>query len=335
MASPAILADTPASGTGPQAARENAEIAAVAENVSLAPTALAEARAAPAAPATGSHTAHSGWNASLALTFAARQGRTVLASRRHHGPLAVQKVLYPESRRDICHATLLHPPGGLASGDRLDIDITLESGSHAVITTPGATKWYKADPDRPASQQIRLRLAPHARLDWLVLENIYFARSQVRQGFELHLAEGATAMGWDATLLGRQASGERWHEATARTDSRIIGPDGRLLWLERQSLSGASPALTAPQGLDGLPAYGTLWACALACTPELAERLAPDLPHEAGLRSAVTCLPGNLLLVRAASWQIEPIRQLFAGLWLRLRETVHGVPGEAPRLWAT
>lgn len=276
-----------------------------------------------------------GWQAFLALDFARQGGRTVLARRRHEGPLAVQKPLYPEEDRSICHLTLLHPPGGLASGDTLRFDIALDEGAHAVLATPGATKWYKAHPDHPARQDIHITLAPRARLDWLPLENIYFDRSEARQYFSLQLAEGATALGWDAALLGRQASGEIWSEGSVHGETRLLDASGKLLWTERQRLQADAALRTAPQGLAGYPAYGTLWAAGPACDGTLAETIAQGLPFEPRVRAGVTSPVPGVLLVRAVAVNIEPIRQLFTSLWLRLRPLIHGVAGRPLRLWAT
>jgi urease accessory protein len=276
-----------------------------------------------------------GWLASLQLGLAQRHGRTVLVRRHHAGPLTVQKPLYPEGQSGICHLTLLHPPGGLASGDALRLDIDLGASTHGVLTTPGATKWYKASPMHPASQHTRIRVGAGARLDWLPLENIYFDHSHAHQHIDIELAAGATALGWDAALLGRQAAGETWSAGRLRTDMRLLDGDGRLLWTERQRLHAASPLRAAPQGLAGLPAYGTLWAAGAACTAAMAESLADTLPFGDRLRAGVTSPTPGVLLVRAVAINIEPLRQLFAKLWLALRPLVHGVPGRPLRLWAT
>ncbi|OZI19530.1 urease accessory protein [Bordetella genomosp. 9] len=276
-----------------------------------------------------------GWLATLGLGLARRHDRTVLARRRHVGPLTVQKPLYPEPDAAICHLTLLHPPGGLASGDTLRLDIELDADAHAVITTPGATKWYKAHPAHPSRQELTIRVADGARLDWLPLENIYFDHSQAHQRMDVSVGAGASALGWDAALLGRQASGETWSAGQVRNDFRLLDGAGRLLWTERQRLTARAALRAAPQGLAGMPAYGTLWAVGGACDATLAEALAPDLPFDSGLRAGATSPMPGVLLVRAVATHIEPLRHLFAALWLRLRPLVHGVPGRPLRLWAT
>ncbi len=278
--------------------------------------------------------AHEGWHARLELAFAQRGSRTVLVHRTHAGPLAVQKPLYPEGDA-ICHAVIVHPPGGLAAGDTLAMDLRVQPGAHALLTTPGATKWYKSTAERPSSQRIHITLEESARVDWLPQDNIYFDGSHAHQQLIVRLAAGATAMGWDHALLGRRASGERWQHACLRALTRLIGANGRPLWEERQVLRSGDTILDAPQGLAGLPAYGAFWCLGPACTPELAQMLAPDLPCNPRLRVGATALPGGVLLIRGLAVEPETLRTLFARLWLRLRPLVHGVQGHPLRLWAT
>ncbi|MFN2317914.1 MAG: urease accessory protein UreD, partial [Gemmatimonadales bacterium] len=89
------------------------------------------------------------WSASLELGFQSRLGggrqSTHLSLLRHEGPLRVQRPFYPEGAQGCCHVYLLHPPGGLVSGDVLRIDAAVGEGAHALLTTPAAAKVYMAD----------------------------------------------------------------------------------------------------------------------------------------------------------------------------------------------
>lgn len=86
------------------------------------------------------------WQSSLQLHFdyLADTAKTRLYHRAHTGALMVQRALYPEpdSQAGICHIYVLYPPAGIADDDRLTLKFNLKSNSHAVITTPGAGKWY-------------------------------------------------------------------------------------------------------------------------------------------------------------------------------------------------
>src|SRR5688500_19942470 len=112
------------------------------------------------------------WHARLDLAYNLEHPRSV-ARFRHEGPLRILQSLYPEGDA-VCHNVLVHPPGGLVGGDTLDIRVSAAAGSHGLITTPGASRFYRSDGE-PALQRTALRLEPGARLEWLPLEAICFS----------------------------------------------------------------------------------------------------------------------------------------------------------------
>jgi urease accessory protein len=273
------------------------------------------------------------WLAELHLHFARHKTRTVLIENRHFGPLRVQKALYPEGGQ-VCHAVIIHPPGGLAGGDKLSVEINLEANSNVVVLTPAASKWYKA-PLLPCSQQTTIRLAKGSTLDWLPQENIFYNATHAISSFTLQIDSEASAIGWEFGLLGRQESGERWTEGSLRFVTSIERSDGLPLWVERLRLDASAPLRTACQCLYGFNSFATLWAVGAACTNAVAEELASYLPFEAQLRAGVTSLPGGILLVRGLANDVERLREMMINCWLRLRPLVHGLPAQRLRLWAT
>ncbi len=86
------------------------------------------------------------WHASLQLDYTLEGPRTV-ARHAHNGPLRILQSLYPEGDA-VCHNVLVHPPGGLVGGDTLDITATVGPGAHGLVTTPGATRFYRSTGER-------------------------------------------------------------------------------------------------------------------------------------------------------------------------------------------
>ena len=148
------------------------------------------------------------WKAELALRFERADDRTVLAARRHDGPLVVQKPLYPEGGA-VCHAIVIHPPAGIAGGDELALEARAGAGAHALLTTPGAGKWYRSAGPW-ARQRLDFEVGPGALLEWLPQETIVFDGALASLASEVRLEGDARYLGWEILCLGRTGSGERF-----------------------------------------------------------------------------------------------------------------------------
>ena len=145
------------------------------------------------------------WHASLQLDYTLEGTRTV-ARHAHNGPLRILQSLYPEGDA-VCHNVLVHPPGGLVGGDTLDISATVGPGAHGLVTTPGATRFYRSTGEL-ALQRTHLTLAEGARLEWLPLEALCYNACNAENHLTLNLAPGAECMGWDVTALGLPHAGQ-------------------------------------------------------------------------------------------------------------------------------
>ncbi len=272
-----------------------------------------------------------GWRAGLALQFTRRDAATLLTQRRHYGPLRVQKALYPEGEA-ICHAILLHPPAGIAGGDELEISAVVEPQAHALLTTPGAGKWYRSAGPR-AWQALKFDVAAGAVLEWLPQETIFFNGCQAMMNNHITLAEGARYLGWDVWCMGRAASGERFEQGELRvvTDVRVAG---QPIWMEQGSLSGGSGLLDSAVGLARRSVCGTLLAAGSSITPELLAACRALQPQEADALHGITVLP-QLLVARYLGDSSEAARAWFFELWSLLRPALLGHEARAPRIWNT
>jgi urease accessory protein len=255
-----------------------------------------------------------------------------MTERRHTGPLQVQKALYPEGD-SVCHTVILHPPGGMAEGDAVKINVNQGPGTKTVLTSPAAAKWYKSSGEF-ASQDVRIQLGPGAQLDWLPPENILFENARADFYFRLELAPEASAIGWETFVLGRRAMGESWNSGILRINCQLTNVRRGLLWAEKANIAAGSNLRTATQGLAGSPIFGMVWAAGSNCNGELADKLSSVLPFTDTLSAGVTCFSNGVLIVRAVAQKIEPLRDLMVRCWTVLRPAIHGRSPHPLRLWS-
>jgi len=266
------------------------------------------------------------WHAELELGYARFGDCTRPVTRRHLGPLRVQKHLYAEGPQ-VCQHIIVHPPGGIAGGDRLAISARVEADAWAQLTSPGAAKWYRAT--GPAYQTLDLKVAAGATLEWLPQETIVFSAAQAELSTRIDLEGDARLFYWDMVALGRPASGERFDRGHFQSQLDIRR-DGQLLWHERQRIQGGDGLLDSPIGLDGQPVFATLLVSGeidsklLERCRSVPTRVRGDLTQLPGLLVA-RCLAGEALHARA--WLIE--------LWRLLRPALLGREAVPPRIWNT
>jgi urease accessory protein len=273
-----------------------------------------------------------GWQARLELDFARHGERTVLARRRHVGPLAVQRPFYPDGpgeRGGACHVYLLHPPGGVVGGDALDIIVNAGAGSRALVTTPAAGKLYRSAGACARLSQ-RLVVDEDAQLEWLPQPTIAFAGVNARVGTRVDLAPGGRFIGWEIVCLGRTDSGERY---TGQLHLSLeLWRDGATLWVERARYQD-DELLAAPHGLRGCSVNGTLLASPAPAADVLAAVRAAMDAHRAVLTGASTV--DDVLALRVLGPQAEAVQRALVDAWALLRPAILDGPALAPRIWAT
>lgn len=277
--------------------------------------------------------AHPAWHASLALGFADDDGTTRLVERRHSGPLRVQKPLYPEGGA-VCHAIIVHPPGGVVGGDQLALSATVGEGARAFLTTPGAAKWYKAN-GKVSRQTVRLHAGAGAAIEWLPQETIFFDDAHVELEQDITLEAGASYIGCEILCMGRRASGESFRSGRVMQRTRIRH-GGRLLWWEQGALT--PHGIASPLGMDGRSVCATLLAVGAALPAAVLAQIRSDGAAAAAADAAgmfgATQLKG-LLVVRHLGDDSEAAREIMLAAWRTLRPHLLGRAPFDPRSWRT
>ena len=272
------------------------------------------------------------WLAQLELDYSLAAARTRLHFR-HDGPLRVLKSLYPEGDA-ICHNVLVHPPGGLVGGDTLDIRCHVGSGAHALVTTPGATRFYKTN-GAPAQQITRLQLERDARLEWLPLEALAYNQCDAHNLLHFELAPGAELITWDITAFGLPNANEPFVQGSFTQHMEWQG-----LWLERGSVRGDDlRMLDSPIGLAGQRCMGSMiLACGTPLTRPQRELLLDATreildAHPQGTWCGITAPNDHMLVLRGLAPVVEPLMQLWQQVRVCWRQEQWGLTGSAPRIW--
>jgi urease accessory protein len=248
----------------------------------------------------------------------------------------VLQRLYPEGPA-ICHHVLVHPPGGVVGGDVLALEARLESRSHALITTPGATRFYRSAGDT-STQSVHASLAESARLEWLPMETIAYSACLAHNQLCFSLAPGAEMIGWDLLALGLPASGQAFEHGRFVQQLEVPGA-----WLERGCVHAADTRLLdSPLGWAGRRVLATMWfAAGSALQPArrdalldtARERVAQHV--ELSAHAGATAPHERVVVLRVLAEHVEPAMQLLKGVWAAWRATAWNLTATPPRLWRT
>lgn len=274
-------------------------------------------------------TARPGWQARLSLGFARRDGRTLLAERRHHGPLRVQRPLYPEGP-GVCHVLLLHPPGGVVGGDELRMDVRTDPGTHALITTPAAGKFYRCEDSTGRVEQC-IGVAADAVVEWLPQETIVYAGARAELTTRVEVAPGGQFIGWETLCLGRPVGDAPFASGSLRQRFEIW-QSGKPLWQERSRFDGGAPALTSAWGLRGHTVTATLVCVGgdAGLVEAIRDAVAPADDEAFGvtrLRDVTVC--------RYIGPSAERARRCLIPAWWQMRWALLRRGPHRPRIWET
>lgn len=242
--------------------------------------------------------------------------------RRHLHESGSLRVRFPSPEEAGLSAVFVNTAGGIAGGDRFDIDIAAGEGSHLVVTTASAEKIYRAA--GPAAElNIALKAAAAAHLSWLPQETILFDRARISRRIDIDLAEGASLLLCEIVVFGRAAMGERMTSGEF-VDRWRLRRGGRLVFAENVRLEGdIGEKLGCPAIAKGAAAIGA--ALIVPGDDALVERI----------REAADSFAGE---VGISAWNGFAMARFCAQDGARLRADMVAVLGRAsavrlPRLW--
>jgi urease accessory protein len=190
----------------------------------------------------------------IALSVKSMAGGTRRARVHEAGAL---RVRCPGPAADELEAVIVNTAGGMAGGDRFEIDMTVGAGARLLVTTAAAEKIYRTlEPDTQAC--VKLSVAAGGALAWLPQETILFDRARLRRTIDVELADDARLILAEAVVFGRSGMGEHVM-AGLMHDCWRVRRDGRLVYAETALLDGPiSPTLAAPAVANGGVAIATV-----------------------------------------------------------------------------
>jgi urease accessory protein len=170
------------------------------------------------------------------ITLAVRASGAVTrrARVREDGPL---RVRCPGPISDELEAVIVNTGGGVAGGDRLRLDVTVEPGARLVVTTAAAEKVYRTL-EAAATIDVKLSVGAAASLAWMPQEMIVFDRARLKRAIDIDLAADARLLLAEAIVFGRSGMGEAVRDGFL-FDRWRLRRGGRLIHAEAMRLDGA------------------------------------------------------------------------------------------------
>lgn len=239
-------------------------------------------------------------------------GRTVLAERFQKSPLQVMRPLYIDPvLREMPTVYVMSTGGGIVGGDRLDMDVRLGPGAHALITTQAANRVHRMDVGY-ATQNVSLTLGAGAVCEWLPDPLIPYGGSRFQQRLRAEVPDDAVLIAADVLTAGRVARGESWDVDAYVSAVEISRPDGTLLAVDTTHITrdeAGHPLVTGDAD-----AIGTMFVVAPGPADELATVMRAAADEVAGAAATQTDRPDPEGTVRCGVSTLPD----GCGAWLRV-----------------
>lgn len=228
--------------------------------------------------------------------------------------------------------------GGVLAGDRLKLEVEVEAGAAAQITTTGATRLYRHRAGAGHSEQsARFAVGDGGLLEYLPDAVIPYAGSRHVQRTEIRLQRGATLFWWEVLAPGRQAAGERFAFESLRVRTEVYACAQPVL-REDFLLEPAKKALSAAARMFDCSHMASLCAVQDGRPPAFWRRLEDRLNQLARERTrpgevvwGASTLSSDGVVVRGLSASARTLHESLVEFWRTARRNITGADAAPPR----
>lgn len=273
----------------------------------------------------------------LALRFAydSVAARTRLEVLEQRQPLKVVRGFDLAGSAALVHIHNLS--GGVLAGDRLSVDVAVNAGARAQITSTSATRAYRSAASASASEFVtQVQIGENALLEWLPDPLIPFAGARYSQRTTVNLSQGAGLFWWETLAPGREARGELFCYDALRLSFELRAA-GMPIAIEHNYLHPALRPLPSPVRLGPFRYLSSFYICRAGAAPSVWEALEKQLLTLAGIETSsviiwgLTRLPAHGLVVRALSQNGRDIARGLIAFWRAAKQALYGQDAVIPR----
>ena len=273
------------------------------------------------------------WPASIDCDFQRTStGRTALVGLSHQGPLRVQKLFHDG---DLAHCYVLHPPGGMVSGDSLQSRFRVDHGAKVLITTPASGKLYKARKDKMLQRaSTNIEVSRDAFCAHLPQDTIVFDKAFGEMEAFVNVDATATFVGWEHLIFGRRAGVYPFGHGQL-TQSLRVSREGRQLFRENLRLSRQT--LQAVSGLNRMISFASVtlvFPTSFSHTSDVVS-IVRELLQCFDVHAGVSAVRKCMITCRILSSVEEETKSALEQLWTTIGLELMGRRVSSPRIWRT
>ena len=273
------------------------------------------------------------WPASIDCDFQrTAAGQTALVRLSHQGPLRIQKLFHDG---ELAHCYVLHPPGGMVSGDSLQSRFKVKPGAKVLITTPASGKLYQARQSQiPQIARTHIDVTSDGFCAHLPQDTIVFDGAFGELETIVNVDSKALFFGWEHLVFGRRAGGHPFENGQLIQSLRV-SRQGRLLF--RENLRLTPQTASAVSGLNGMVSFASLTIVLPANSGTASDvvSVARESLKSFDVHSGVSAIRECLITLRILSGVEEETKSALEQLWTAIGQKLVGRPVAIPRIWRT